>query len=169
MIQYDTLYNMLISETTRFILGSWEDKTHNEEDLQELIRDISKCFYDEEGNYSSISSAIRLTMKSLEKIKNPITDQILVIRNIIISILFSQKYKSFKTPGDLYIAFEQFKKDVDTSAALRLKEQVGLTDSDVLSIKENGVNSIAVKKLESCLESKEPMYLSECIKYISLI
>lgn len=169
MIQYDTLYSMLISETTRFILGSWEDKAHNEEDMQELIRDISKCFYDEEGNYSSISSAIRVTMKSLEKINNPLTDQILVIRNIIISILFSQKYNSFKTPGDLYIAFEQFKKDVDTEAARNLKKFVNFSDTDVQSIKEKGMDSPAVKKLEPYLVSKEPMYLSECIKYISLL
>lgn len=169
MIQYDTLYNMLVEESARFILGAWDSGEYTSEDFEELMADISKCFYDENGNYSSASTMVRTTMKSIESATNPFPDKILMLRNAMVSVLFTTKYESFPTPGDLYTAFEKYKEDIDLAAAHCLRNQLDLTDKELKSLQDEGIESSSMVKLDALLMTKKLFYVEECIKYLRKI
>lgn len=169
MIKYEILYNMLVDETARFILGAWDNGEYNSEDFEELMADISKCFYNEDGSYSSASTTVRATMKSIENVSNPFPDKILMLRNSMISVLFTTKYDSFPTPGELYVAWEKYKEDIDLAAAICLRNQLDLTDTELKSLQDLGVESPAMIKLDALLMTKKIFYIEECIKYLRMI
>lgn len=169
MFQYDTLYNMLIEESARFILGAWDSGEYTSEDFEELMADISKCFYNEDGSYSTASTIVRSTMKSIENASDPFSDKILMLRNSMVSVLFTTKYSSFPTPGELYVAWEKYKEDIDLAAAICLRNQLKLTDEELKSLQEEGIESPAMIKLDELLMAKKTYYVNECIKYLRMI
>lgn len=165
MIQYEALYEMIIDESARYALGYWNDHACVREDFEELIDNVTKCFY-YENKFSSKFSAILIFLQNIEKSKIPVYARVDNLLKVLISILFSEKYESFNSAGALSMDYYDFLDEINFRVGERLKTQTDLTDEELKSIEEN--DPAILEKLRSKHNDCSPFFFNETLNYLRL-
>ena len=163
MVQYEKLYDLVVFETARYCMGYWQVKDSFQDDFEEFLRDITKLFFDG-TKLSSKFTAVMVFMKNTEPAKIPGHIRLSNILKTLTAILFSEKYDSFASSGELAMTYQVYQETFDKDVAQRLKKELDFDSDDIAALKSN--NPEIVNRIMESLVSKEPMYLNEVATYL---
>lgn len=163
MIQYDKLYDLVVFETARFCLGYWQTNESFQDDFEEFLSDVTKLFFDG-TKLASKFTAVMVFMKNTEQTRIPGFARLSNLLKTLTAILFSEKYDSFNSSGELAMAYQAYNEEFNKNVALKLKEELNFDSEDIKALKAN--NPEVVNRIMESLVSKEPMYLNETASYL---
>lgn len=163
MIQYEKLYDLVVFETVRYCQGYWQTSDSSQDDFEDFLQDVTKLFFDG-PNLSSKFTAVMVFMRNTDNAKIPWHVRISNILKTLTAILFSEKYESFGSAGELSMIYHSYQDEFDKDVARRLKKELGFDSSDIAALKSNSPE--IVNKIMESLVSKEPMYLNEVASYL---
>ena len=163
MIQYKNLYNLVVFEMSRYCMGYW-DKPHDaQEDFDELLRDVTK-FFSDDNKLSTKFTAVMVFMKNTEQARIPWHAKVYNLLKMLTAVLFSEEYAAFDSAGELAMAFQKYNDNFNREVAKELKNQLEFDDHDIAAVKAN--NPEIINRIMAGLVSKEPMYLNEVASYL---
>ena len=163
MIQYEKLYDLVVFETVRYCQGYWQTTDSTQDDFEEFLQDVTKLFSDG-TKLSSKFTAVMVFMRNTESAKIPWHARLSNILKTLTAILFSEKYETFNSAGELSMTYQAYQDEFDKAVARKLKEELDFDSSDIAALKSNSPE--IVNKIMEGLVSKEPMYLNEVATYL---
>lgn len=166
MIQFETLYDMVIDESSRYALGYWNDHPCVKDDFEELVTNITKCFYDNEKKFSSKFTAILIFLKNTESSKMPVFARVDKLLKLLVSVLFTEKYDSFTSAGALSMDYYDFLDEINFRIGEKIKQETELTDEELNAINEK--DPTILDKLRTKHKDPSPFFFKETLNYLNL-
>ncbi|MCR4733927.1 MAG: hypothetical protein K5829_02845 [Treponema sp.] len=163
MIQYEKLYDLVVFETVRFCLGYWRTTESTQDDFEDFLGDVTK-FFSVDSNLSSKFTAVMVFMQNTEQARIPWHARVSNILKTLSAVLFSEKYDTFSSAGELSMVYHSYQDELDKNVARKLKEELGFDSNDIAALKSNSPE--IVNKIMESLVSKEPMYLNAVASYL---